>query len=70
MTYFLDWSKSQGTAGVEPATSRSAVECSATELYPRLDASASLKTGSYLSKRINKSCVLVSAYLHVAGNAL
>ena len=26
--------KSQGTAGVEPATSRSAVECSATELYP------------------------------------
>src|SRR6218665_3640641 len=24
----------QGAAGVEPATSRSAVECSATELYP------------------------------------
>ena len=27
--------KPQGTAGVEPATSRSAVECSATELYPQ-----------------------------------
>ena len=28
--------ESKGTAGVEPATSRSAVECSATELYPLL----------------------------------
>ena len=26
----------KGAAGVEPATSRSAVECSATELYPQL----------------------------------
>ena len=25
----------EGAAGVEPATSRSAVECSATELYPQ-----------------------------------
>ena len=26
----------KGTAGVEPATSRSAVECSTTELYPQM----------------------------------
>ena len=27
--------KSKGTPGIEPATSRSAVECSTPELYPR-----------------------------------
>ncbi len=32
--YVIEKTK-QGAAGVEPATSRSAVECSATELYPR-----------------------------------
>ena len=31
-----DWIlKRQGATGVEPVTSRSAVECSATELYPQ-----------------------------------
>ena len=28
--------KSKGTPGIEPGTSRSAVECSTPELYPRL----------------------------------
>ena len=31
--------KPQGTTGVEPVTSRSAVECSATELYPQHECS-------------------------------
>lgn len=45
ITYFYDISilikkkcnKLQGTPGFEPETSRSAVECSATELYPQCE---------------------------------
>ena len=32
-----DKEKNKGATGVEPVTSRSAVECSATELYPHID---------------------------------
>ena len=36
-----DQNRSQGTPGFEPGTSRSAVECSTTELYPHMHASVS-----------------------------
>ena len=34
MTEYLEVVKGKGTPGFEPGTSRSAVECSTTELYP------------------------------------
>ena len=37
MVFYLGKTKQQGATGVEPVTSRSAVECSATELYPQHD---------------------------------
>ena len=39
--------KHQGASGVEPETSRSAVECSATELYPR----SALASNQHFAKR-------------------
>lgn len=32
----FDWEREQGIPGIEPGTTRIAVECSATELYPLL----------------------------------
>ena len=32
----MEWKKIEGTPGFEPGTSRSAVECSTTELYPHI----------------------------------
>ena len=40
--------KKEGAAGVEPATSRSAVECSTTELYPRTHARHPVANQVYL----------------------
>ena len=42
--------KKKGTPGIEPGTSRSAVECSATDLYPHLLHTSSLKIKSSAMK--------------------
>ena len=57
--------KTQGAPGFEPGTSRSAVECSTTELYPLGDMPAALQKpcvtineGFYSSNNVNETYIV------------